>query len=82
MNNGEGRVLGIFASKRIPSNRIQKRDVEVTTDGTTTNSPVATTTGIPPTEEPLKDDYTYNAEGKCSFFFVFLLEIILFYCVS
>lgn len=62
MNNGEGRVLGIFASKRIPPNRIQKRDVEVNTEGIT-NNPLATTTGIPPTEEPLRDDYNYNAEG-------------------
>lgn len=75
LNNGEGRVLGIFASKRIPPNRIQKRDAEVNTDGPT-NSPVATTTGLPPTEEPsLNVNFTYNAIGWffCISIFIYTL---------
>lgn len=64
LNNGEGRVLGIFASKRIPPNRIQKREAGVSTDEPT-NSPVATTTGLPPTDEPnnVNVNFTYNAIG-------------------
>lgn len=71
LNYGKGRVLGIFASKRIPPNHIQKREAETATDTpATTSNPVATTTNlIPTTEEPLKDDYTYNAEGWYFFFF-------------
>lgn len=56
---GSGKVLGILATK-MDDHDIRKR--EAAAEETSTSS--TTTTAISPTDEPIEEDYIYNAKGK------------------